>query len=453
MEVVENTKTTVEKAKTAGKEIFECSASTLKKSFGNSLSVVSSGAGSAMNFVSQDLFQALVGGTNATKADIIKLKKELKKELNRIQMQITRLSHQIESGIALISDEIIKSTYNIGSMQLDVYVNKIINLYTDLNAEYQKDPDTMTPQQLSRSQNTIGDILKEVGDDIVPNFGQIYLMLLGDNPADPDSTRLLKLYADKLRANKRFASRENYQDSVKQFLLYYNHIEALELLLSLEFLRYSNQSQSRIDRHSNTLKSNSKAELDWFNSASTIPDDIYIFKNSNFYLMLYLPKNQRSDMKWEASDIFNKNSGLTGTFTSCLRYVFSMDRCKTSSVGAYIDTGIENYDFINWVLPSQPQIEDMFRGWEKAGKPTILGIQQGLNLTPGDLYFPIASPINEKDGGTVAMCLSNNFSMADPDYYYYRTGDGTIGKFLVSANNGVNLLPVREVKSDEKYVW
>ena len=95
----------------------------------------------------------------------------------------------------------------------------------------------------------------------------------------------------------------------------------------------------------------------------------------------------------------------------------------------------------------------MFRGWEKAGKPTILGIQQGLNLTPSDLYFPIASPINEKDGGTVAMCLSNNFSMADPDYYYYRTGDGTIGKFLVSANNGVNLLPVREVKSDEKYVW
>ncbi|OPY11569.1 MAG: hypothetical protein A4E69_02773 [Syntrophus sp. PtaB.Bin138] len=234
------------------------------------------GAGFALN----KGMGALFPGTGApTKADL----NELKGMLTQIQTQLTQLSYEIASAKTEINAEIVKSEYNIGTMQLADYVSLVENTFIDLKKEIQKDPATLTSAERTQRINTINAKLKTIGDKIEPFLGSLHKKLHGDGTLDAQG--LYKIYADKIKAQKRFLSKANYQDKVKTLFLYFNQLETTALYLAVEYYHANDLSQTIVDTHTEQLGTDSKAELDWYNSVKHMTGQLLL--DTRQKLMIY----------------------------------------------------------------------------------------------------------------------------------------------------------------------
>lgn len=267
----------------AGEVVATCAGTSMAQAARNG--AIAWGAGFALNMGMQQLFPSTAG---PTKADI----QRMEEMLTQIKAQIIQLGNEVAVAKAEIKSEIIKSEYNIGSMQLSDYVTLIVNTFNDLENEIQKDPTTLTEAEKAARLSTINAKLKIVADKIEPYLGSLHKKLHGDETLDADG--LYKVYADKLKTGRRFLSKANYQDKVKKLFLYYNQIEATELYLAVEYYRagYSvgsliqpPQSKTIIDTHTAQLGTNSQAELDWINSVEPIASQIILDGDQG--LMIY----------------------------------------------------------------------------------------------------------------------------------------------------------------------
>ncbi len=235
------------------------------------------GAGFALNIGMKELFPGMAG---PTMNDI----NEMKQMLADISRQLHDLSNQISSAEQKIISEIVKSEYNIGTWQLMDYVTMVNNTYTDLANEIHKDPAKLTPDERTRRANTINSKLDTIKNHIEPFLGALHHKLYGTGTT-VDAQGLYKVYADKLKADQRFLTKANYQDRVKKLFLYYNQIEATSLYLAVEYYHATIQTKTIVDTHTNQLGTDSKAELDWYNSVEPIPSQIVLDRDQG--LMIY----------------------------------------------------------------------------------------------------------------------------------------------------------------------
>ena len=219
--------------------------------------VIAWGAGFALD----QGMEALFPGTGApTKDDINKLKEML---IN-IQTQLKNLSDQLTSAKDEIVAEIRKSEYNIGTMQLADYVTVINNTFTDLRKEIDKDSATLNDGEKTKRTKTIKKVLEKIGDKIEPYLGSLHNKVYGNGALGAEG--LYKIYADMIKSKKRFLTKTNYQDKVKNLFLYYNQIEATAFYLAVEYYHAENMSKDIVDTHTEQLRTNSQAEQDWYDS-------------------------------------------------------------------------------------------------------------------------------------------------------------------------------------------
>ena len=263
--------------------------------------VIAWGAGFALN----KGMEALFPGTGApTKNDIA----ELKGMLINIQTQLTQLGNQLASAKNEIKAEIKKSEYNIGTMQLADYVTLIDNTFTNLKKEIDQNPAILTAGEVIQRTNTINALLITIGDKISPYLGSLHKKVYGDGTLDADG--LYKIYADMIKAQKRFLTKANYQDKVKNLFLYYNQIEATELYLAVEYYHATNQSKTIVDTATEKLGANSQAEQDWYDSVEHVQNRIVLdheqdlmFAAGDWYDGKLLPWSGTQD---EISDLLNQ---------------------------------------------------------------------------------------------------------------------------------------------------
>jgi len=152
-----------------------------------------------------------------------------------------------------------------------------------LKKEISKDVNTLTDGEQTQRINTINYLLGTISDKISPYLGSFHNKVYGDETSDADG--LYKIYADKIKAEIRFLTKTNYQDKVKNLLLYYNQIEATELYLAVEYFHATNKSTTIVDTHTQNLGTNSQAEQDWYDSVEKVPEQILLDRDQG--LMIY----------------------------------------------------------------------------------------------------------------------------------------------------------------------
>lgn len=338
----------------AGGALTACPGTTLAQAGRNGL--VAWGVGFALNIGMSELFG--IGGPS--KEDI----EEMKSMLRQIQEQLIDLKNEVEN----LKLGIYGLEYNLGTMLLSDYVTLVENAYTGLNIELQKDPATLTPNELIQRENTIKYWMKITGDQIKPHLGTLHTKLYGTLGSDG----LYKSYARKLKEEKRFLSNENYQDRVKAALLYYNQIEATAVYLSAEYSRKENLSRDDIDNTIRQLGTNSQLEMDWFNSVTPMRFDVRIDKELN----LMIHKGVDGD-NW-----LNPTIPYNGTYAEAYYYVNSMN----------INAELYSSEpwMANWRIATEGEIKDFLKGNSSGIPPYQYLDAQGWtapNPVPDPYYF------------------------------------------------------------------
>lgn len=431
----------------AGELVATSAGETMAGSIGKG--ILSWGAGFALNQGLKAVFPSLGA---PTEADI----QQMEAMLEAIQTQITQLSNQVAAAQDEIDAAIKKSTYEIANMNLIAYATMVKNDYARLQASIDSMPTNtdsvtgaVTPNTddpaYTQCQNTINDVNKSIGQDIVPYLGSLHNMLYG-------STGFYKIYADYLHSQKKFLSQEDYQNKVVNVFNYYNQIEATAVLLADEYYRSTNQLPSLVTAVDTRLATDSQAERAWVNTVTRIPDGTYIYQGDNLNLMIYLPSDFYSPMQY-GPYVWNTGGGdcdVNNSYTGGLTAVIDAEVCSV----ALMDWD-KKLGFDNWRFPELDWLNTMFNGWQgEAASPGEYAKNQGLTPMDNNRYLP-----TWEDPATCGgiWCESKwEFQNMFDDHYgfiYYRTTSGSAGWLQWQATNQLNGMPVREISSTEHYLW
>jgi len=110
------------------------------------------------------------------------------------------------------------------------YLSKMVTI------ELLKDPDQLTAIEITQRTNNLKDYLQRIRNKISgENLSIFHARILGTAPDYKNG--ILQMYADKLKGENRFLTKESYQDKVKDLFLYYNQVWAMALYLTLEYDR------------------------------------------------------------------------------------------------------------------------------------------------------------------------------------------------------------------------
>jgi len=426
-----------------GGALAGCAGTTMAQAARNGL--IAWGVGFAMN----KGMEALFPGTGApTKADIA----ELKYMLIDIQVQLTQLGNAVASAKNELKAEILKSEYNIGSMQLADYITVVENTFKDLKNELMKDPDTLTEQEKKERLNTINLKLKTIEDKIEPYLGSLHRKLYGEGGTGAQG--LYKIYADLLKTQKRFLTKQNYTDKVKYLFLYYNQIQATALYLAVEYYHAKEMSKTIVDTHTEQLGTDSQAELDWFNSKKPMfSTDLYIFHADKYNLMIYLPDNHYQTMLASNPPVFighlqgynfqTFSGGMTEKIDHGIGFILQMiwDR---------------RYGFVNWRFPLIDEMNDMFRDWSGSSAGQF-ALSQGLTPMNRERFLPVfQDPATCSDTiDCVWIWASKHYEDTHYGFFYYKTTAGNYGWSPWQTKNSFHHMPVRLMQPAEsaQYFW
>ncbi len=443
----------------AGPLVKECAGTTLGQAARNGC--IAWGCGFALNIGMQELFPDMGG---PSKADI----KEMKLMLTEIHDDLLKL----ESEVLALRDQILaaitKETYVSLSNSLKKYITTVTNTYTKLKNKLQVDPETLNDDAKAIRLNSIKDQLNIIRTQIAPSKGYLHTTLFGDTNTKTEG--LFKIYADTLKAQKRFLSKENYQNKVRDLFKYYNRIEAIETYLVIEYYRAGSPidnigpvgDEDDIKGLANDLYTESNAEMDWLNKVKMpdgkiedrlrIPDSTYIYHGDNYNLMIYLPDNQWEMMIYPADWYMLLGSwwnqvDFTGGMTESIYFGICFVR--------KMNEGTWKYDFTNWRLPSHDHIKDMFGNWS-GSSPGEFARSQGLTAMNSERFLPTWQ---EPETCETIECeyywMGSKGDDENYGYFYYYTTNGEFGWMNWINPNYLNFMPVREMQRDEPkyYFW
>lgn len=247
--------------------LAQCAGTSMATAARNGL--IAWGVGQALGKVMSELFP----GSGAPTAGQIA---ELKAMLTQIQQQLVDVRNDIQS----LKIDTLDAQYSTNTMFIATYVNNIQETYDKLNMQLQKDPATLTATEVAQRKAILKSLMERVNTKIKDDLGTFHTMLYGSQGADG----LFQTYAKKLKAEKRFLSKKNYQDKVKALMLYYNQLETTGAYLAAEYSRYEEFPSDLVLYDMNVLGTRSQEELTWFNSVKMIPAGFYLDQGQGLVL-------------------------------------------------------------------------------------------------------------------------------------------------------------------------
>lgn len=453
----------------AGAVLLECGGTSMSQAARNG--VIAWGVGKALGIGMEQMGLGDVFSSGGPTTEDIA---EMKQMLRDIQGQLNNLNSLVAASTAEIKAEISKAQYNLASMSMSDFVETVKYLFKMVTLELLKDPDQLTAIEITQRANNLKDYLQRIRNKISgENLSIFHAKILGTAP--DYNNGILQMYADKVKGEKRFLTKNSYQDKVKNLFLYYNQIWAMALCLTLEYDRAGSPidgigplGQARAMSDIDIVNNGSQAEMAWINSVDPIPEGHYFFPGK--MLMIYAPDNFYELMipdqpQYSRPCYFNVNVKYSGGMTAMSwRGILRIMKMNWDSM----------FGFNNWRNPKGDEVNAMFAGWStSSSSPGAFAKSQGLAsmdveryihsfYEPSTCWDDINCEFDWLSGeGTCGPSVTDySFfhcctTYTDPDYgsWYFQTTDGQWG--WTSWNSGVNLnfMPVRQIMSNERYVW